>query len=130
MKIKKKLIWVIAIFLILCGGVLFVLLRKGHRNTAAEMVYTVQEELYRNVIEIAGNIEAAQQQNIQAAGDGTVEAVFVKEGDRVTKGQMLFQLDDSQERYNLANHDFQMNQERINGASGKLALMDKQREVG
>jgi multidrug efflux pump subunit AcrA (membrane-fusion protein) len=93
------------------------------------MIYTVREEIFRNVIEIAGNIEAAQQQNIQAAGDGTVEAVYVKEGDRVKEGQILFQLDDSLERFNLANHDFQMNQERISGASGRIALMDKQREV-
>jgi multidrug efflux pump subunit AcrA (membrane-fusion protein) len=58
-----------------------------------------------------------------------VEAVYVKEGDHVKAGRILFQLDDSLERYNLANHDFQMNQERITGASGKIALLDKQREV-
>ncbi|AEF85233.1 efflux transporter, RND family, MFP subunit [Treponema primitia ZAS-2] len=129
-KNKKKVILAIIILILLCGGGLFFFLRKGHSTTGkGEAVYTVQEEMFRNVIEIAGNIEAAQQQNIQAAGDGTVEAVFVKEGDKVRAGQIFFQLDDSQERYNLASHDFQMNQERISGASGRLALMDKQREV-
>lgn len=129
-KKNKKVILAIIILILLCGGGLFFFLRKGNSNTAnSEAVYTVQEEMFRNVIEIAGNIEAAQQQNIQAAGDGTVEAVFVKEGDKVRAGQIFFQLDDSQERYNLASHDFQMNQERISGASGRLALMDKQREV-
>jgi multidrug efflux pump subunit AcrA (membrane-fusion protein) len=58
-----------------------------------------------------------------------VEKVYVREGDRVKAGQALFRLSDSQERYNLANHEFQMNQERVNGASAKLALMEEQRTV-
>jgi multidrug efflux pump subunit AcrA (membrane-fusion protein) len=128
-KNKRRIIWAIVILLLICGGGLFFFLRRGHSNIVVETVYTVQEEIFRNVIEIAGNIEAAQQQNIQAAGDGTIEVVFVKEGDKVRTGQILFRLDDSQEQYNLASHDFQMNQERISGASGKIALMDKQREV-
>jgi multidrug efflux pump subunit AcrA (membrane-fusion protein) len=81
------------------------------------------------VIEISGNIQAAQEQKIQAAGDGIVERVYVREGDRVKAGQPLFRLSDSLERYNLANHEFQMNQERVNGASAKLALMEEQRAV-
>jgi multidrug efflux pump subunit AcrA (membrane-fusion protein) len=85
--------------------------------------------MYHNVIEISGNIQAAQEQKIQAAGDGIVEKVYIREGDGVRTGQMLFRLSDSQERYNLANHEFQMNQERVNGASAKLALMEEQRTV-
>jgi multidrug efflux pump subunit AcrA (membrane-fusion protein) len=125
-----RIIIIAIIAILLIGGGVFVRLRVMRRGgSQADVVYTVREEIFRNVIEIAGNIEAAQQQNIQAAGDGTVEAVYVKEGDRVTEGQILFRLDDSQERYNLASHDFQMNQERISGASGRLALMNEQREV-
>jgi multidrug efflux pump subunit AcrA (membrane-fusion protein) len=132
MKKKKKkpsLIIGIIIAALLVGGTLFFFTRKNQGKTGPETVFTVREELYRNVIEISGNIEAAQQQNLQAAGDGTVEAVYVKEGDRVKTGQLLFRLDDSQDRFNLANHDFQMDQERINGASARLALMEKQRAV-
>jgi multidrug efflux pump subunit AcrA (membrane-fusion protein) len=126
---KKKLIGIILLVVVLAGAGTFLFLRRGRGNAGAETVYVVHEEVYRNVIEISGNIKAAQEQNIQAAGDGTVEAIYVKEGDRVRAGQILFQLDDSQELYNLANQEFQMNQERINGASGRLALMEKQREV-
>ncbi|ULQ60961.1 efflux RND transporter periplasmic adaptor subunit [Brucepastera parasyntrophica] len=93
------------------------------------MRYTVRRETFKNIIEISGNIEAAQQQNLQAAGDGTVEQVFVKEGDRVKTGTVLVVLDDTQQQYNLASHDYQMNQDRITGALGKLELMEKQREV-
>jgi multidrug efflux pump subunit AcrA (membrane-fusion protein) len=105
---------------------LFLRLRKP---VVEDAVYTVRDEWYQNTIEISGNIKAAQEQNIQAAGDGIAEEVFVKEGDRVRAGQLLFRLDDAQERYNLANHEFLMNQERINGISAKLALMEEQRKV-
>jgi multidrug efflux pump subunit AcrA (membrane-fusion protein) len=105
--------------------VFFRLRQKPEQNT----IYTVREEIYQNLIEISGNIQAAQEQKIQVAGDGIVESVYVKEGDWVRTGRLLFRQSDSQERYNLANHEFQMNQERINGASAKLTLMEEQRKV-
>lgn len=125
-KITAVIIAVIVIGLVIAG--LFFLQANG-KKTVEETVFVVREEVYRNTIEISGNIKAAQQQNIQAAGEGTVERVYVREGDRVRSGQILFQLNDSMERYNLANHDFQMDQERINGISARLNLMEEQRQV-
>jgi multidrug efflux pump subunit AcrA (membrane-fusion protein) len=128
-KNRKRTITVIVLIVLVLGGAAFVLARRANKDVPADIPYVVREDLYRNVIEISGNIKAAQEQNIQAAGDGIVEAVYVKEGDRVRAGQVLFRLNDSQERYNLANHEFQMNQERINGVSARLALMEEQRKV-
>jgi multidrug efflux pump subunit AcrA (membrane-fusion protein) len=125
---KYRLIGILIPLIILGGGAAF-FVSRSQAKAPPERVYTVREEFYQNTIEISGNIKAARQQNIQAAGDGIVEAVYVKEGDRVKTGQLLFQLNDSQEQFNLANHEFQMNQERINGASAKLALMEEQRKV-
>jgi multidrug efflux pump subunit AcrA (membrane-fusion protein) len=129
MKKKRALIIGIVIVLIVTAGIGGFLFLRARKAVPQDISYVVREEVYQNVIEISGNIKAAQEQNIQAAGDGIVEEVYVKEGDRVRAGQLLFRLDDSQERYNLANHEFQMNQERINGTSAKLALMEEQREV-
>jgi multidrug efflux pump subunit AcrA (membrane-fusion protein) len=129
-KKKKKIPLIIGIAAALViGGGLFFFIQKTKAASGTDVIFTVREELYRNVIDISGNIEAAQQQNLQAAGDGTLEAVYVREGDRVKTGQLLFSLDNSQERFNLANHDFQMDQERINGASARLVLLEKQRDV-
>lgn len=125
-KTALVIIVIIVIGLVIAG--LF-LMQANREKPPEETVFVVREEVYRNTIEISGNIKAAQQQNIQTAGDGTVERVYVKEGDRVKAGQILFQLNDSQERYNLASHDFQMDQERINGISARLALMEEQRQV-
>jgi multidrug efflux pump subunit AcrA (membrane-fusion protein) len=125
---KSVLIGILILLALLVGGITFFALRS-RGAMPQEQIHIVREEFYRNVIEISGNIQAAQQQKIQAAGDGVVEAVYVKEGDHVKAGQIIFQLNDSLEQYNLANHDFQMNHERINGASAKLALMEEQRQV-
>jgi multidrug efflux pump subunit AcrA (membrane-fusion protein) len=131
-KKKKKTRFVIPLIILIIlalGGAGFFLSRRAKRAGEGMPIYVVREEVSRNVIEISGNIKAARQQNIQAAGDGLVAEVHVQEGDWVRTGQILFQLDDSQERYNLANHEFQMNQERINGFSARLELMEEQREV-
>jgi multidrug efflux pump subunit AcrA (membrane-fusion protein) len=126
---KKRLVPIITVLVLIVGAAGIIVFFRLRRAPEQEQTYTVREEVYQNVIEISGNIQAAQEQKIQAAGDGIVEKVYVREGDRVKAGQLLFRLSDSQERYNLANHEFQMNQERVNGASAKLALMEEQRKV-
>jgi len=126
---KKRIITVVIVSLLVVGIASLFLFLRLRKPVVEDAVYTVRDEWYQNTIEISGNIKAAQEQNIQAAGDGIAEEVFVKEGDRVRAGQLLFRLDDAQERYNLANHEFLMNQERINGVSAKLALMEEQRKV-
>jgi multidrug efflux pump subunit AcrA (membrane-fusion protein) len=125
----KRPILIALLALLGAGGLIFLLRGGNSREDLPDQIYTVREETYQNVIEISGNIKAAQEQNIQAAGEGIVEAVYVQEGSRIQKGQILFQLNDAQERYNLANHDFQMNQERVNGVSARLRLMEEQRRV-
>ncbi|MDR2510202.1 MAG: efflux RND transporter periplasmic adaptor subunit [Spirochaetaceae bacterium] len=95
----------------------------------SDVTYTVRGEVYKNIIEIAGNIAAAKEQNLQAAGTGTVTAVFVSEGDTVSAGQIILSLDDTEQRYNLAKHDFDMQQRRITGSPRELSLMKVQRDV-
>jgi multidrug efflux pump subunit AcrA (membrane-fusion protein) len=103
---KKRLILIITAFVLIAGTAGIIVFLKSRRAPNQEPVYVVREEMYQNVIEISGNIQAAQEQKIQAAGDGIVERVYIREGDRVKAGQMLFRLSDSQERYNLANQNF------------------------
>ncbi|MDR2842031.1 MAG: HlyD family efflux transporter periplasmic adaptor subunit [Spirochaetaceae bacterium] len=124
-KIKNKIIAAV-LCVVLAAVILFAVTRNKKQE---EIFYTVHSEEYRNVIEIAGNISAAKEQKLQAAGDGTVMAVYVKEGDSVKKDQLLLQIDDTEQRYNLAKHDYEMDQRRITGAPRELALMRTQRLV-
>jgi multidrug efflux pump subunit AcrA (membrane-fusion protein) len=109
-------------------GVLTGLAWWGGKESSEE-TYRVRSETYTNIIEIAGTIAAAKEQQLQAAGAGTVTAVYVREGSRVTKGQVILMLDDSEQRYNLEKHDFDMAQKRVSGSPRELELMARQREV-
>lgn len=84
---KKNTKWIIITIAAIClvaAGLFFA--RKSVKGPEAEkVVYTVITETYENVIEISGNISAAQSQELQAAGSGTVQKVYVKEGDKVKK---------------------------------------------
>ncbi len=125
--LKITLITVVAVLVIL----LILILVKSliSKNSSSLETYTVRQETYEDVIDIAGNISAANEQQLQAQGDGTVTAVYVKEGDSVKKGQIILQLDDSTQQYNLASQDYQIAQKKINGSALEIKLMQQQREA-
>lgn len=89
--------------------------------------YKVFSETYENVIDVAGVVSAAQEQTLQALSDGTVVGVYVKQGDSVKKGDVIIQLDDTEQQYNLSKHDYDMEQTRITGNKRQLALQQTQR---
>ncbi|MDR2097852.1 MAG: efflux RND transporter periplasmic adaptor subunit [Spirochaetaceae bacterium] len=131
---KRKLKKAKKIIIIVCAAgalVLALVIARRIKNNSSGMdrTFTVRSETYENVIEIAGNVAAAQEQTLQAAGDGTVIAVYVSEGDTVEKGDLILRLDDSEQRYNLEKHDFDMEQKRVSGSKRELALMERQRDV-
>lgn len=98
-----------------------------HKNSLDSTFYTVRKEISENCIEIAGTVSAADEQKLQALSDGTVTGVFVKAGDKVKKGQILIQLDDTTEQYNLAKHDYDMQITKANGSEKEYKLMQTQR---
>ena len=129
-KKMKKGVRILIIFLIVVvviAGVLVGLRFFLHKDNNQPQYYTVNKETYENVIEISGTVSAAQQQTLNALGAGTVMAVYVKEGDHVKKGDILVQLDDSEEIYNLEKHDYNMATTKLNGSPRDLSLMQTQR---
>ena len=123
---KKKIL--IAIGLLLAGCWYF-FLRPREQQSVELPPLTVKKEVEHNQIEVSGYIEAAQTQVLEAPGEGFVEQVSVKEGDRVKKGTLLFALDTDKQRYDVARHAFSMKQEQINGASQKLLLMEQEQRL-
>lgn len=129
-KKMKKGVKILIIFLIaavVVAGVLVGLRFFLHKDSNQTQFYTVNKETYENVIEISGTVSAAQQQTLNALGAGTVMEVYVKEGDHVKKGDILVQLDDSEEVYNLEKHDYNMATTKLNGSPRDLSLMETQR---
>ena len=87
----------------------------------------MRKETYENVIQIAGTVEAAKSQTLKSLNDGTVVGVYKNEGDTVKKGDLIVQLDDTEQQYNLANLDYEISVARQNQTAGKLKLMQTQR---
>lgn len=132
MKTKSKILKPIIIFgiiLVLIFATAFIIRNSKKSENLDNQTFTVRKETFENIIEISGNISAAESQTLQAAGEGTVEKVFVKEGDFVKKGQVIIELDAVEQKYNLAKHEYSMEQTRVNGAQRELELMEHQRQV-
>ena len=127
MKKSVKIILILAIVAVVVAGVLIGLRFFLHKDSNQVQIYTVNKEVYENVIEISGTVSAAQQQTLNALGAGTVMKIYVKEGDKVKKGDILVQLDDSEEVYNLEKHDYNMATTKLNGSPRDLSLMETQR---
>ena len=129
MKAKKAVKIFVIIFIVaaaIAGGLvgLRFLLNKEPTDVP---VYQVRKETYENIIEISGTVAAAQEQTLQALSAGTVLGVYVKAGDIVKKGDILIQLDDTSEQYNLAKHDYDMATKKITGSVKEIKLMETQR---
>lgn len=127
MKKRVKIIIIVLTIIVVIGGGLVALRTFLHKDKTVVQNYTVNKEIYENVIEISGTVSAAQQQTLNALGAGTVMKIYVKAGDKVKKGDILVQLDDSDEVYNLEKHDYNMATTKLNGSPRDLSLMETQR---
>lgn len=125
----------IALLLALAAAIVFVSITLTHKNGAAggkkssQTSYRVITETVTNIIEVSGTIQAAKTQTLTAAGNGTVTAVSVSVGDTVKKGDVLLELDKSDQEYELARLDYDIAQKRLTGSPKELELMAYQRKA-
>ena len=127
MPILLKIFLVLLILGAITFGVLIGLRKYLSSKKTSNTTYTVTKEVYENVIEVSGVVSSAQSQTLQALSDGTVVGVYVKQGDVVKKGDLIIQLDDSTELYNLAKHDYETETVRITGSWREYQLKLTQR---
>lgn len=122
-----KLIIFLVIFLGLTGAGLYLGRKYLTKKADVSEIYTVRKERYEDVIEVAGTAKAANEQVLQAQNNGTVTAVYVKEGDTVKKGDLILQLDDTEQQYNLAKKDYDIAVKSITASAKDIELMKKER---
>lgn len=127
-KSRKTKIIVIVCIAALVGG-WYIFMKPKSTKTGDLPPLTVKKEIEHNQIEVSGYIEAAQTQILEAPGEGFIQQVLVKEGDRVKKGALLFALDTDKQSYAVAEHAFAIKREQINGASQKLSLMEQEQRL-
>lgn len=127
MKKNKKIIILPVSFFVLIFLIIFLSRKIFSSAVKTENFYTVTREVFENVIEISGTVEAAQEQTLQALSNGTVIQVYVEEGDYVKKGDVIIQLDDTTEQYNLAKQDYNIAAAKITGSEREIKLMESER---
>ena len=124
---KAKIIIICAAAVVVIGAGLVVLKTLLSSKSNEKVFYTANVETYENIIEISGTVAAAQEQTLQALSAGTVTEVYVSEGDHVKKGDIIIQLDDSEQIYNLEKHDYNMATKRLNASERELKLLETER---
>ena len=127
MKKKIKIIIICAAVLAVTGIALFLLKTLLSSKGTEKVFYTANVETYENIIEISGTVAAAQEQTLQARSAGTVTAVYVKAGDKVKKGDIIIQLDDSEQLYNLEKQEYNMATKKLTASARELKLLETER---
>src|SRR5512143_773309 len=91
-RMKRKLVWGIAIVVVAgaIGG--FVVSRRGPKPKAIQTAKVERRDLQAKV-SANGKVQATKKVDISATVPGQVVQLAVKEGDIVKKGQFLLQLD-------------------------------------
>ena len=125
---KQKIILGVVIGIVVVVAILNGARRIAEKSaSSSQELYIVRKETYENVIEIAGTVAAAKSQTLESLNDGTVVGVYKKEGDSVKAGDLIVQLDDTEQQYNLANLDYEISVAKQNQTAGKIKLMETQR---
>lgn len=127
MKKKIKIILICVATLAVIGASLVVLKTVLSSKGTEKVYYTANVETYENIIEISGTVAAAQEQTLQARSAGTVTAVYVKAGDKVKKGDVIIQLDDSEQLYNLEKQEYNMATKRLTASERERKLLETER---
>lgn len=137
MKTRKKRILLFSIvspaFLAAALLIWFLVIDTGETQAKSSELTTqivdVEVLTTRESIEISGNIEPADSTDLAFPIAGYIEAVYIEEGDYVETGSLLAVLEDSQQRYNLAEVDVEIDTENVTGTQRNLDLLELKREM-
>jgi len=76
--------------------------KDGKNKTMTVSGIVVQTQTFDNNLSLSGSLEANEQVEIRSEISGIVEGIYFKEGSNVTKGQLLFKVNDIELRAQLA----------------------------
>lgn len=114
---KKKIIAIVAVVAIVAAGAMILPNLSKPQKT---MVTTqkVEKSDLQETVNAKGDIKGSEEAKVYAAEVAKVQAVYVKEGDHVVKGQLLAQLDsgDLGNQYAKANQQIAEARRKLNNA--------------
>lgn len=89
---KKKLLWTFLILVVVAGIAGIAIKNRGPKPTEVQVAKIGREDLQAKV-SANGKIQAQKKVDISATIAGQITNIAVEEGDAVTKGQLLLQID-------------------------------------
>jgi HlyD family secretion protein len=119
--VKRKWLWIGLIVVILAVAGVVAASRRGPKPTEVVMAQVGREDVQAKV-SANGRIQAQKKVDISATIPGQITRLAVEEGDRVTKGQFLLQIDAVNPRAAARSNEFSMQALRGDVESARAAL--------
>lgn len=109
---------------VVVGAIAFAVLRAANHKPASAAIRTavVARGDVSVGVSATGSVAATSQVDVRSRATGTVTRVYVQEGDRVTKDQLLATIDDPDARATLNEAQAQVAQARANVANANAKL--------
>ncbi|NCC65063.1 MAG: HlyD family efflux transporter periplasmic adaptor subunit [Spirochaetia bacterium] len=131
-RIKRLVITFVILGLIVFGLYLYTFYKTNNRlpwteeKAAVSAVREVEAKVYESVftttIDLSGYVEPNNIQKVVLRATGAVTNVFVKEGDQVKKGEVLIELDNTNQLYNVANLEAELEKAKLTGSEREIEL--------
>jgi HlyD family secretion protein len=119
---RKRWIWIVIIALVL-GGIVFATIKKRSNVGVEVQVAKVGKEDLQAKVSANGKIQAQKKVDLSATVPGQITQLAVEEGDAVTKGQFLLQIDATPQRTAAQStaHSLEALQREVESARASLA---------
>ena len=85
-----------------------------------------QMRTYKRIIDISGYVEPFDEEELRFRSTGAVTAVYVKEGDKVRKGDLLASIDDTKQTASLQSIRNSIEEAELSGSKRELELLKLQ----
>jgi membrane fusion protein, multidrug efflux system len=95
--------------------------KKDSVKTTDVSAYTIKASNFTNYVQIQGRIDATENVTAYPQSPGSITAIYVKAGQKVSKGQVLVQLDNNVLVQNIAQAETQVNLNKV--------LFDRQKNL-
>ncbi len=125
------IIALLTVLFITCTNRLSNSLNRQLTTELVQLETKIREEIYVSNIDISGSLEAYQTQNVVTKAQGTISAVYVKEGDSVKKGDLIAELEDSEQLYSVEDAKRNLEKAKIvgNSSARDLDLLEKKLKI-
>ncbi|HKL57341.1 MAG TPA: HlyD family efflux transporter periplasmic adaptor subunit [Sphaerochaeta sp.] len=133
-KIKQIVTWTVVIILLVAGFQIYSFYKsngyfpwaeaKAPVSSVKEIEVKVYESSFTTTIDLSGYVEPFDIQNVILRSTGTVTDVFVSEGDAVKKGDALIAIDNTNQLYEVASLEAEIDKARLSGSLRELELLE------